>query len=252
MSGNQRKPLGLDTVCCSKWVMFSFSASQDSLLGATQLRGSADKGIEYNLKVKCRATDRPQHISSCRLLLKCFRKLACTSLYLLEKARVFNRDHGLVRKGIDEFDLTFGEWAHFGAPNEDYANCLACVDQRHGERGAPTESERILPALGVFILSGQNVFNVNRSPVDDGTPHDEPTHEGKGEVPHRAGRGNLPIVRDEAQTIAKHLKDQRVIRIAQARCGLDQRIEYFLHVESRPADDLQNIGGGRLLFQAFC
>src|SRR5262249_22836143 len=56
---------------------------------------------------------------------------------------------------------------------------------------------------------------------------------------------------DKAQTIAKHLKDCRVIRIAQARCGLDQRIEYFLHVERRPADDLQNIGGGGLLFPGF-
>jgi hypothetical protein len=59
------------------------------------------------------------------------------------------------------------------------------------------------------------------------------------------------VVRDEAQTIAKHLKDRGVIRIAQARCGLDQRIEYFLHVECRPADDLQNISGRCLLFQRF-
>src|SRR5262245_25341572 len=60
------------------------------------------------------------------------------------------------------------------------------------------------------------------------------------------------MVRDEAQAIANHLKDRGIIRIAQACCGLDQRIEYFLHVERRPADDLQNIGSGRLLFQAFC
>jgi len=60
------------------------------------------------------------------------------------------------------------------------------------------------------------------------------------------------MVRHEAQTIAKHLKDGGVIRIAEARCGLDQGIEYFLHVKRRPADDLQNIGRGRLLFQAFC
>src|SRR5262245_20202376 len=59
------------------------------------------------------------------------------------------------------------------------------------------------------------------------------------------------MMRDEAHTITKHLKDRRVISIAQARCGLDQRIEYFLHVEGRPADDLQNIGRGRLLFQGF-
>src|SRR5262245_5184450 len=42
------------------------------------------------------------------------------------------------------------------------------------------------------------------------------------------------------------------MRIAQARCGLDQRIEYPLQIERRPADDLQDIGGGRLLFQGFC
>ena len=68
--------------------------------------------------------------------------------------------------------------------------------------------------------------------------HHEPAHKGKGELSDRASRGNLPLVRHEAQTIAKHLKDRGVIRIAQARCGLDQRIEYFLHVERRPADDL--------------
>ena len=60
------------------------------------------------------------------------------------------------------------------------------------------------------------------------------------------------MVRDEAVTIAKHLKDYRIIRITQARRGLDQRIEYFLHVERRPADDLQNISSSGLLFQGFC
>src|SRR5262245_12411944 len=91
-----------------------------------------------------------------------------------------------------------------------------------------------------------------RSPVEDGTSCNESPRKGKGELSDRAGHGKLPMVRDEAQTIAKHLKDRGVIRIAQARCGLDQRIEYYLQVERRPADDLQNIGGGRLLFQSYC
>ena len=43
------------------------------------------------------------------------------------------------------------------------------------------------------------------------------------------------MVRDTVQTIAKHLKDRGVTRIARARCGRDQRIEYFLHVECQPA-----------------
>ena len=37
--------------------------------------------------------------------------------------------------------------------------------------------------------------------------------------------------RDESQTIAKHLKDRRVIRIAQVRRGLDQRIKDPLQIE---------------------
>jgi hypothetical protein len=70
-----------------------------------------------------------------------------------------------------------------------------------------------------------------------------------GKAVRPGGRSNLTMVRYEAQTIAKHLKDRGVIRIAQARGGLDQRIKYPLHIERRPADDLQNVGGGRLLVQ---
>ena len=52
-------------------------------------------------------------------------------------------------------------------------------------------------------------------------PPNEPTHKGENELSDRAGRGYLPMVCDEAQTIAKYLKDRRVMRIAQSRCGLD-------------------------------
>jgi len=126
------------------------------------------------------------------------------------------------------------------------------VDQGDGEHGAKTESERILVALGVFIPLGYHVCDVNRSPVDDGTSSKEPTHKGKGDLSDRAGHRNLSMVRHEAQAIAKHLIDRSVIRIAQARSRLDQRIKYPLQIERRPADDLQDIGGGRLLFQGFC
>src|SRR5215467_8120466 len=42
-------------------------------------------------------------------------KLARARLRFFEEARVLNRNHGLVRKGIDELDLAFAERAHFGA-----------------------------------------------------------------------------------------------------------------------------------------
>ena len=43
---------------------------------------------------------------------------------------------------------------HFGAPDVNHPNCLACVDQRDGQRGAKTELQRRLPALGIFIRFG--------------------------------------------------------------------------------------------------
>ena len=59
------------------------------------------------------------------------------------------------------------------------------------------------------------------------------------------------MVCDEAQTIVKYLKDRCVICIAQSRRGLNERIERAMQIESRPADHLQNVGCGSLLFQGF-
>src|SRR5262245_16848263 len=61
--------------------------------------------------------DNVQDFAGSGLLLERFGQVAGTCLHLLEKARVFNSDYGLVREGVDEFDLVFGERAHFGAPN---------------------------------------------------------------------------------------------------------------------------------------
>jgi hypothetical protein len=51
--------------------------------------------------------------------------------------------------------------------------------------------------LGVFIPFGEDVDDVYRSPVDHGTRCNEPTRKGV-KLPDRAGRGNLPVVRNEA------------------------------------------------------
>src|SRR5215510_13419282 len=39
------------------------------------------------------------------------------------------------------------------------------------------------------------------------------------------------------------------LRTAQARCGLDQRVEYRLQVECRTADDLEHVGSRGLLLK---
>ena len=105
-------------------------------------------------------------------------QLALAGLLRLEQPRVLDGDDGLVGKCVDELNLAFGERAHFGAPDYDHANGLACVDQGDGECGAKTGLKCSLPAHGVFILFGQDVCDLNRSPVDNGTSSNCPTRKG--------------------------------------------------------------------------
>src|SRR5262245_9688209 len=42
-----------------------------------------------------------------------------------------------------------------------------------------------------------------------------------------------------------------MIRVAKAGCRLGKRIEHGLQIECRPADDLENVGGGGLLLERF-
>src|SRR5262249_12778764 len=100
-----------------------------------------------------------------------------------EKARVFNSDYGLVRKGNDKLDLAFGERANLGASDEDYANCRASVGD--GQGGAETSLQRRRPTLGVFIRFGQDVCDLNRAPLEDGASCDEPTHQRERQLSNR-------------------------------------------------------------------
>jgi len=79
---------------------------------------------------------------------------------------------------------------------------------------------------------------VVRASLYDGSTGDESAHMRPLVVADRGGERYVPMMRDQAQGAAVHLIYRGIIRITQARCGLDQRIEYFLHVEGRPADDL--------------
>jgi hypothetical protein len=52
--------------------------------------------------------------------------------------------------------------------------------------------------------------------------------------------------------VASHSRYIRLVRAAKSRGRLDQRVEYGLEVECRAADNLQNVGGGRLLLPRVC
>src|SRR5262249_24112045 len=84
-------------------------------LGVAQAGGSLDDGIENWLQVIGCTADDIEYVTRCRLVFKGLLQVAFARLFRLEETRVLDRNHGLVRKGIDELDLTFGERSHFGA-----------------------------------------------------------------------------------------------------------------------------------------
>src|SRR5262245_57282771 len=110
--------------------------------------------IEHGLYVRRRAGDDTENLADRCLVVERFLQLALARLLRLKQPRVLDGDYGLVREGVDEFDLAFGERPYFGAPDEYHADCLASVDQRHSEPRAGTELKRSLPALGVLNRFG--------------------------------------------------------------------------------------------------
>jgi hypothetical protein len=111
------RPIGSDLPTDVVSVSFLFLA-RDSVAARTV---STTLSIAYSLMFRVNWPDSILAMSSTVLI-------SPSRCLPLERMRV----RGLVGEAIDELDLAFGERAHFGAPNEDHANCLACVDQRGG------------------------------------------------------------------------------------------------------------------------
>ena len=60
-------------------------------------------------------------------------------------------DDGLIGEGFEQLNLSIGEWANFGAPDQNRANCLVRGPE------AITFLDRPFPALQKFIPFGQDV-----------------------------------------------------------------------------------------------
>src|SRR5262249_31650104 len=59
------------------------------------------------------------------------------------------------------------------------------------------------------------------------------------------------VIRDHSIKLSIALENERLLRLAQPRRRLYQRVEHCLQVEGRAADDLEHVGGGGSLLQRF-
>src|SRR6516164_6915573 len=82
-------------------------------------------------------------------------------------------------------------------------------------------------------------------PIENRSPRHCPADQGEGL------RRDRTVMGDEEESVAVRTPNGRVVRVAQLRCGLDQRFQQRLQIESRAADDLEHVGYGSLLLQRF-
>ena len=82
---------------------------QDAELGLADAGRVHQHCLEYRLKFAGRAAD-DRSTSAVAVCCPSARQFARARLHLVEQPHVLDRDHRLVGKGGDEFDLLFGEW----------------------------------------------------------------------------------------------------------------------------------------------
>jgi hypothetical protein len=162
----------------------------------------------------------------------------------LNKARVLDRDHGLVGEGLDQADVGLGEGLDPAAQQGDHADRLAVAQHGHGEHGAKAEPRLKLANVGVFALDQrEDVVDVQQPALEEGPSDDRGATqrqlvlaaEARTELGHRAQL----VARDEQP-------DAAAFRFAQQPGALGDGAQHRLHVRRRSADHLQHLGRRRL------
>jgi hypothetical protein len=85
---------------------------------------------------------------------------------------------------------------------------------------------------------------VNGLQIKDGTPNGGSARQGQSGFPDWAVRRNLPMMRHEAQTSAIHLKDRRVIGVAELDCARGYLFKCAARISRRAWDCRQDFRGG--------
>src|SRR6516164_1541389 len=165
---------------------------------------------------------------------------------VLARPHVLDRDRRLVREGRDQLDLLVGERLNGAARQDQHAGRSALAQHRHAEDcahvGEPGSYSQ--PYLRIcFGVHDMNGLALEYDPAGDRTTI----------RPERMLFHVLLLLRGKA--VARDMMvgavlgepDGSPIRAAKACRRLGERVEHRLQIEGRAADDLQHVGGDRLL-----
>jgi hypothetical protein len=168
-------------------------------------RRRLNKRVENPRQIEgCTANDF-EHVGSGRLLLERLTQF-------VEQARVIDGDDGLVSKCLEQCDLLVTEQPDFGASDAKHTDGLTRADQWGGQYGAVAGASRNFATLWVLTSFDPHIGDLKRSLVEDGPSMDDPTRQWQRAM----SRGRPPMVGDQPENVAFHLKNRRVIGITKA------------------------------------
>ena len=111
-------------------------------IGVAEPRCGLDDRLEDGLQLRRCTTDNAQDLARRGLVLEGLLQLARARLDLFEETSVLDRDHCLVREGLEESDLLVGKGSHLGTTDCDRSYCLVLAHQRRRQDGSNAETPR--------------------------------------------------------------------------------------------------------------
>src|SRR5262249_33212779 len=154
-------------------------------------------------------------------------------------------NHGLVGEGGQQLDLLVGKWFHLGTADRECADGLIFPQQRDGQNRPVADAKRHLGAIREIVERCLNVVDMDRRAIEKGASSNPATFDRPSADIH----WNWAVMRFDLEPLVLAQYNNRIIRLTQPSYRFHERVQHYLQIERRAADDLEHVGGGGLLLE---
>src|SRR5262249_33701171 len=145
-------PKGYWTKMSARDHVVPLAESQHYVINTTNLCRALNDRIEHRLHIRRRAADDAEYLRRCRLMFQRLAQFRIAFLDLLEQSHVFNCDHRLVGKSLQQCDLLFSKRTDLHPMNRDRADRRAFSEHRRRQQRANAETSPARRSSGVLRL----------------------------------------------------------------------------------------------------
>src|SRR5262245_3284805 len=124
---------------------------QHHVINPTHPGGALNYSVKDRLHVRGRATDDPEYLGRCRLILQGFAQFCVALPQFLKQPHVFDGNDRLVRKRFEEGDLLVGKRLCLHPPDGNASNRLSFTEQGSSQQGSCSRGSPAPPRLGKLI-----------------------------------------------------------------------------------------------------